>query len=77
MNDSVIADPQFTITLLNDSGHSLCYEIHGDSDNYYNLISDTCLSVNAHFTAINSVRNAMSKIGIRAVSETGGCVDVE
>ena len=28
---------------------SLCYELHGKRDSYFNLISDTCLSVNAHY----------------------------
>lgn len=29
---------------------SLCYELHGRKDTYFNLISDMCLSVNAHYT---------------------------
>ena len=30
---------------------SLCYEVHGDNDTYFNMISDQCLSVNAHYIA--------------------------
>ena len=80
LNDSVIADPQFTVAIPDSDGHSLCYEVHGEADNYFNLISDTCASVNAYYTAmpLDSRRNRMSKIGVRASS--GGperCVEVE
>ena len=77
MSDSIIADPQFTVTLPDDSGHSLCYEIHGKAGKFFNLVSDTCLSVNAHFTATNQVRNRMSSIGIHTVPDgTQNCVDI-
>lgn len=78
VNDSVVADPQFTVTLPDGSGHSLCYEIHGDAGKYFNLISDTCLSVNAHFTAMSPIRNRMSSIGIHAVpDDSSTCVDIQ
>ncbi|CAI8020901.1 hypothetical protein GBAR_LOCUS12460 [Geodia barretti] len=78
LEDSVVADPQFTVSIPDDRGHSLCYEVHGDSDHHFNLISDTCLSVNALFTSISPVRNTMSMIGVRAVSKGGsGCVDIK
>ena len=32
---------------------SLCYEVHGESDAYFNMVSDQCLSVNAHYIAPN------------------------
>ena len=80
MEDSVIADPQFTVTLPGSSGHSLCYEVHGDADKHFNLISDVCTSVNTHYTPmpLNPTRNRMSSIGIHAVSGgPEGCVDIE
>lgn len=78
LDDSVIADPQFTVSLPDDSGSSLCYEVHGQSDHHFNLISDICLSVNALFTSASPRRNRMSRIGIRAVAKDGsGCLDIE
>ena len=32
-----------------DSNVYLCYEIHGEPDKYFNLVSDECTSVNAHY----------------------------
>ena len=79
VDDSVTADPQFTVTLPDRSG-SLCYEVQGDANEYFNLISDTCTSVNAYYTAmpLDSGRNRMSSIGIRASSGgPEGCVEIE
>ena len=80
MNDTIIADPQFTVTLPNDPA-SMCYEVHGEAGKHFNLISDTCTSVNAYFTAMpGSPRlNRMSVIGIYAVSSTvpDGCSIIE
>ena len=82
MNDSVIADPQYTLSLPEDGSEALCYEVHGSANDYYNIISDTCTSVNAHYTAIprRTDRNRMSTIGIRAVIDEGataGCTDIQ
>ena len=80
LEDSVTADPQFTVALPGSSGYSLCYEVHGDANSYFNLISDTCTSVNAHYTAmpLNPSRNRMSSIGIFATSGgPEGCVNIE
>ena len=79
LDDSVIADPQFTVALPDASG-SLCYEVHGDANKFFNLISDTCTSVNAYYTAmpLDSSRNRISNIGIRASSGgPEGCVEIE
>ena len=75
----MIADPQFTVTLPNDGTHSLCYEVHGDAGKFFNLVSDTCLSVNAYFTSMpDTIMNRMSRIGIHAVPVgITGCVDIE
>lgn len=80
MNDSVIADPQFAVTLPDSEGYSLCYEVHGEANQHFNLISDTCVSANAYYTAMpaDSSRNRMSSIGIYASSDgPEGCVDIE
>ena len=51
---------------------SLCYEVHGKADEYFNLISDKCTTVNAFYekAPINSSDidlNIITKIGVRAV----------
>ena len=60
-NDSVIGDPLFTVPVHTENGErrTLCFEVHGESNRTFNLISDTCLNVNAHYhewmTSISSV----------------------
>ena len=75
----MIADPQFTVSLPDDTA-SMCYEVHGEANAYFNLISDTCTSVNAYFTAMPNTTNInrMSSIGIRAAVSIGGgsCINI-
>ena len=55
---------------------SLCYEVHGRSDAYFNLVSDECVLVNALYTLKEDL-NVVSEIGVRAVTETlGDCMSV-
>ena len=82
VNDSVIADPQYTLSLPENGSEALCYEVHGTANDYYNIISDICTSVNAHYTVIpgQTDRNRMSTIGIHAVADEGatlGCTDIQ
>ena len=84
VNDSVIADPLFTVPLNVHSTLfqelSLCYEIHGTAGRYYNLVSDSCTSVNAHYqyASPNHVSvNIIDAITVRAVDRAGQCVDIE
>ena len=81
MNDTVIDDPLYTVTLPN-RDESMCYEVHGEPDIYLNLISDTCTSVNALYSAMpGSIGvNRMSEIGIYAVTspfQGSGCVEIK
>ena len=81
MNDTIIGDPQFTVSLP-DGSASMCYEIHGDAGKYFNLISDTCTSVNTRFSTMesNPKLNAMSVIGIYAATSAtpnGNCAEIE
>ena len=50
---------------------SLCYEIHGVADKYFNLVTDECISVNAHYAAVSSSLNVVNQIGMRAVGDDG------
>lgn len=57
----------------------LCFEVHGEREAIFNLISDRCTSVNALFSAMDppATGNIVSTIGIRAVDDRGSCVDIE
>ena len=61
---------QFTISLPGDGSKSLCYGLYGTPDDCYNIISDTCTSVNVHFTQhpVRNSENRISSIGIHAVT---------
>ena len=58
----------------------MCYEVHGEANAYFNLISDTCTSVNAYFSPMSDRvnMNRMSSIGIRTAlsNEGGGCINI-
>ena len=70
-NDTVRGDPQFSIPLppkcITDpelKSVQLCFEVHGQSGNHYNLISDRCTSVTALYSAgvVNTEMNVITKI---------------
>lgn len=42
---------------------------------YFNLVSDVCTSVNAHYIGVE-VFNVIDNIGVRAVDEDGECKEV-
>ena len=84
MNDTLIGDPLLTVPLQEQSlaavsdisEASLCYEIHGAEDTWFNILSDGCVSVNAHYFRFNQYFNFVDKIAIRAVDEQGICKDI-
>ena len=63
---------------LNGSTLSLCYQVHGRAGKYFNLLSDKCVSVNAHVIQphgdIDS--NVMDQIGVHAVGNNGSCYNI-
>ncbi len=69
------------LALLGTDEVSLCYEIHGVADQYFNLVTDECTSVNARYVAASASLNVISTVGVRAVGDDGQCrnirVDVE
>ena len=85
VNDSVIADPLFTVPLrtMNTSniieGTPLCYEVHGRPDRYFNLVSDDCTSVNAHYVAAVRPRagNVIGQIGIVTSDNSNRCHQIQ
>ena len=72
-----------------DGAEAICYELHGSTGKYFNLISDSCLSVNAYFSPMDdrTKGNRISSIGVHAVAKDnfaalgsdalGGCVDIQ
>lgn len=54
---------------------SLCYEIHGRANSFFNLVSDQCVSITAEYLqAVNNSRlNVIGKIGVLAVDNNGDC----
>ena len=57
---------------------SLCYQVHGEPGKAYNLLSDECLSVNAHLGQpdINIDANIIDIITIRTTGSNGTCYDI-
>ena len=76
-NDTVIGDTLFTVPISPD-GQSLCFQIHGQANTIFNLVSDVCTSINANYTAMNIPENGniISQIGILAKPNTGQCKNV-
>ena len=82
-NDTVIGDPLYTVPLqisdemvqanLAIANASLCYEIHGDNGSIYNLVSDTCVSINAEYMDRGNDTNFVSRVGVLAVDTDGVC----
>lgn len=76
-NDTVIADPLFTVPINSDNqDRNLCFEVHGRSDTSFNLISDKCVSVNALYSAIGDL-NIVSAVGVRAEGNDGVCRNIQ
>ena len=79
VNDTIIGDPLFTVAIPEEYAF-MCYEVHGEAGKYFNLISDTCTSVNALYLAVLDQPgiNMMGEIGIYAKgrSPDGGCVEL-
>ena len=57
----------------------MCYEVHGEAGKYFNLISDTCTSVNALYTALPDEDriNTIKEIGIYARDTSNACVQIK
>ena len=85
-NDTVRDDPLFSIPLQSKyitdpelKSVQLCFEVHEQSGNHYNLISDRCTSVTALYSAgvVNTEMNVITKIGVRTQGTSGTCHSVK
>lgn len=54
---------------------SLCFEVYGQADTYLNLISDSWVSVNAHYTAVGPF-HIIDQVAIRASDGNNNCHNV-
>jgi hypothetical protein len=93
VNDTVVADPLFTVPILVSPADlqtikapklSLCYEVHGMANEWFNFITDTCTNVNAHYTGVMDANgvvvpglNVVDRIGVIAVNNDKECVEIE
>ena len=59
---------------------SLCYEVHGKAGKFFNLVSDSCVSVSSHYSRAldnpNITLNIVDAIGVLAVSNDGTCATI-
>ena len=89
VNDTVIGDPLMTVPLNlqntsvipklgENSILNLCYEVHGEPDATFNLVSDECVSVNAHYTQVRptETQNVIDAIYVRSVDNAGACRNI-
>ena len=82
VNDTIIGDPLYEVpVIIDEEGNtvSICYEVHGEANQHFNLISDTCVSVNALYSSMMdpSNGNIISKIGVLAEDSNGVCQEIE
>ena len=58
---------------------SLCFQVHGESGNYYNLISDECIQVNVLYEAFKNFNddNFIKEIGIVARNSQDNCTEIK
>jgi len=64
---------------INDSEHvSLCYQVHGAANQSFNLVSDACVSVNAHYERARSDVdiNIIDGIGVQAINDNNQCHNI-
>ena len=82
MTDVVSVDPLFTVSIYSHSDSplgrlvALCYQIHGDANTYYNILTTPYTSVNGFWSGITESLNLLTKIGVQAISSSGACQSV-
>ena len=75
--DVVVGDPVFYVPLfLSESSElegplGLCFQIHGEDKDSYNLLTTPCTSVNGLWTAVTNTLNVITEISASTVSDDG------
>ena len=80
--NDVITRPQYRVPVASEEvglpkRMSLCYEVQGQVNQTFNLISDTCVSVNALYSPTTSEGTSIGKIGILAKDNGDQCQEIE
>ena len=86
LTDTIIIqnDPLYEVPVthtppgMNSTTTSLCFQVHGESGHYYNLISDDCIQVNVLYSAIKNSNdgNLIKEIGILAQNTDKNCTEI-
>lgn len=85
VNDTVSADPLFSVPIsvsneqlqaLKVEKLSLCYEVHGQPGKWFNFVTDSCTSINAHYSTLTRYLNVINRVAIRTVDNNGQCVNI-
>ena len=73
--DVVVGDPVFYVPLLLSESSDLegplglCFQIHGEDNDIYNLLTTPCTSVNGLWTAVTNKLNVITEISVNTVSD--------
>ena len=71
----MIGDPLYAAPVYSEDGkeYSLCYEVFGRANATFNLVSDTCVNVNARYAPMNNPEegNIIRAVGVRANGLSG------
>ena len=87
-NDTIIGDPLYEVPLKISKEFeeeiggevSLCYEVHGKANRMFNLISDKCVSVNAHYAEEEDLQgklNVIDQVGILSEDNNDMCHQIQ
>lgn len=85
MNDTISGDPVLTVPIfvsdeqlqgISAEQLSLCYEVHGKSNEWFNLVSDECTSVNARYVGLSERLNVIDDITVRTINDQDQCVNI-
>ena len=80
-NDTVIGDPLFKAAVWLEEERrtsNLCYQIHGEPNQVFSLVSDECVAVNARYVSMNNPNdgNIINEIGIVAAGTSNSCFNI-
>lgn len=85
MNDTISGDPVLTVPIFVSEEQlqnipaeqlSLCYEVHGEGDKWFNLVSDECTSVNALYVGLSERLNIIDDITVKTVDNQQQCINI-
>ena len=64
---------------MNATATSLCFQVHGESEKYYSLISDECIQANVQYEAMKNPQdgNFLKEIGILARNDHNNCTEIQ